>query len=237
MKTSGRLVLFDIDATLITTAGAGVAAMADAGRELYGPGFAHEHVAFAGRLDPRIVADLLAANHVPWSPAEEARFRGAYRRHLARRLNGVGHRALPGVLDLLARLRTGTQTLCGLLTGNYPETGVMKLRACGIEPEWFAVRVWGTDAPRHPPAREHLVPVAMDRWRTLGAHPVHPRRVVIVGDTPHDMHCAQVHGCGAIGVATGAYDAEALRRAGAHCVFPDLSNVTAVIRTLEALTA
>src|SRR5262249_29406852 len=116
------LILFDIDATLITTARTGMLAIGDAGRELFGPDFSEEGVEFAGRLDPLILADLLRKHgHAPTQEAI-ARFREAYRRWLTPRVQRPGvAKTLPGVIDLIDALRRQEGVTIGLLTGNYPE--------------------------------------------------------------------------------------------------------------------
>jgi phosphoglycolate phosphatase len=227
------LVFFDIDATLITTSLSGIAAMGDAGRELFGAGFGVEGVEFAGRLDPLIVADLLRRNGVEVSAATVAAFRDGYRRHLGPRLTDRSKcRALPGVMDLLEALRGRDDVALGLLTGNYPETGSMKLRACGIDPEWFPVRVWGDDSPHEPPSRDHLPGVGLERYREARGYELDGSRAVVIGDTPHDVACAKAHGCRSLGVATGSFGVEALREAGANLALRDLSDTQRTVRWL-----
>src|SRR5262245_27525801 len=101
------LIFFDIDATLITTGGAGIRAMVDAGRELFGPRFTAEGIRFAGRLDPLILDDMLALSGVEVSRANLDALRAAYPRHLERELAKGSGRALPGVLPLLDALERG----------------------------------------------------------------------------------------------------------------------------------
>jgi len=224
------LVLFDVDATLITTSRAGIWAMGAAGRELYGEAFTTDRTEFSGRLDPLILRDLLEANGVEPTAAALAAMRATYRVHLERRLReGPPPRALPGVMDLLTVLSEQASVVMGLLTGNFPETGAMKLRACGIEPERFPIRVWGDESPFEPPCREHLPPVAIGRYRERQGREVAPDAVTVVGDTPHDVACAKANGCRVIGVATGAYSTGALRDAGADLVLVDLSDTERVV--------
>ena len=229
------LLFFDIDATLITTNRAGVAAMTDAGRDLHGTAFSSDGLEFAGRLDPLIVRDMLNRNGVaPTAPAVAA-FRDAYRRRLELRLQDRSRcRALPGVLDLLGALRRRRAITLGLLTGNYADTGSMKLRACGIEPEWFAVRVWGDDSPHEPPSRDHLPGIGLSRYADLRGARLDPGRATVIGDTPHDVACARAHGCRSLGVATGSFLADALRDAGADHVVRDLSDTESMLRWLLA---
>lgn len=218
------LILFDVDATLISTSRTGIHAMAEAGRSLFGDSFSADGVEYAGRLDPLIIADLLMMHGRDADERAMEAFRGAYRAALERNLLRPGiARALPGVLALLDRLADAPGVTLGLLTGNYPETGAMKLRASGVDPDRFAVRVWGCDSAHTPPSREHLPPVGFARYRELRGVEIDPRLVTIVGDTPHDVRCARVNGCRSLGVATGQFSAGALRDAGADHAVEDLS--------------
>ena len=236
------LLLFDIDATLITTQRAGVLAMRDAGRELIGDHFSEEGHSFAGSLDPVIITDMLRAHGAGTDAASIRRFREVYAGHLARRLSANNTaRALPGVLDVLAAVRTAaerrtasdTGPVLGLLTGNFPETGALKLRHAGIDPEQFEVAVWGDDSPLHPPRREHLPPVAVRRWRERFSPDADASiEVTIIGDTPHDVCCGLAHGCRVLGVGTGQFSARELLDAGAHHALDSLADTHAVIRWL-----
>ena len=224
------LILFDIDATLITTGGVGVRAMGDAGRELFGAGFVETRIQYAGRLDPLILEDLLRDNQLEATEANMLAMRDGYRRHLERRLTTARALSLPGVtaiLDALARLDSVT---LGLLTGNFAETGSMKLRACGIDPDRFEVSVWGDQSPHRPARRDHLPPVGIQRFKEKKGRV--PRRTVIVGDTPHDVRCALENGCDCLAVATGGFPIEALRAAGARWAVPDLSSTHEILAIL-----
>jgi len=228
------LILFDIDATLITTGGIGIAAMIDAGRSIHGPAFHAERVEFAGRLDPLILADMLVANGIEPTTEAMLSMRRVYREALVRRLSPGGvARALPGVPELLRALGLcGDRLTLGLLTGNFAETGSLKLQAAGIDPEGFSVRVWGDESPHTPPAREHLPGVALERVRERWGRPARGEEVVVIGDTPHDIACARAHGCRVLAVATGKFSAADLVHADR--VVPDLSDVEGVLRWLTA---
>ena len=196
MNTHTMLILFDVDATLITTSRAGVAAMGLAGRALFDATFDESRVEYAGRLDPLIIQDLLRTHGHPDTSAGVAVFRGEYARQLDRLLSAT-HQALacPGVLELLKMVEASPDLMMGLLTGNFPETGAIKLRAAGIDPDRFPIQVWGCDSPHDPPARDHLTPVALGRYAKHTGQEIEPHRVVVVGDTPHDVACAHAIGC------------------------------------------
>lgn len=132
--------------------------------------------------------------------------------------------ALPGVMGLLERLESAQpRPVLGLLTGNFEETGRIKLAAAGINADRFAVRVWGDDSPHETPARDHLPPVGMSRASELMGREVAASEVTIVGDTVHDVACARAHGCRVLAVATGWTSADELHRAGADRVVEDLT--------------
>ncbi len=229
------LVLFDIDATLISTSGVGMQCMIRAGQDLFGPGFHADGVEFAGRLDPLIIHDLLIANGLPSGPGERAGIRSGYARHLRLALAtpGVG-KALPGVPALLDAVERVEGATMGLLTGNFEDTGRFKLGACGIDHGRFRLCVWGDESPHDPPAREHLPGVALERFAGTHGRRLSPDRAVIIGDTPHDVSCAKAHGLRVIGVATGSYTVPQLAAAGADWAVPDLADTASVIRWLSS---
>ena len=221
------LVLFDIDGTLLLTQRAGTRSMHDAARELFGEQFTFDGVEVAGRTDPVIWADVARANGIDDPDAHHDRFRETYARHLARRLEAEPTvRALPGVVALLEALRAVADVTLGLLTGNYPETGLLKIRAAGLDPAWFPVAAWGSDGA----GRRDLPPRAMARYEALRGRALEPGQVVVVGDTPHDVDCARASGCRSLAVATGFCDADALVASGADLVVSDLSSTDSMVK-------
>ena len=125
--------------------------------------------------------------------------------------------------------------MLGLLTGNYADTGSMKLRACGIEPEWFRVKVWGDDSPHSPPCRDHLPGVGLERYAMLTGRKLEGRHAVVIGDTPHDVSCARAHGCRSLGVATGRFSVEQLEKAGADWAVTDLRETQRILGWLAGV--
>jgi phosphoglycolate phosphatase-like HAD superfamily hydrolase len=227
---SSPLLLFDVDGTLISTSGVGIRAMELAGRQMFGGHFSVARTEFAGRLDPLIIADLLDAHSVEVSAPTIARFREGYREHLVALLAQPGiAMALPGVLDLLASLRPREDVCVGLLTGNYEQTGCIKLAACGIDVECFSLRVWGDECTRRPHSRDELPEIAMRKFSLARGLSIRPEGVWIIGDTPHDVRCARANGCRSLAVATGRFDAGALAAAGADAVAADLSDLAGTL--------
>ena len=214
------LILFDIDMTLLKTNGAGRVAMAAAGESLFGHGFSFDAVDFAGRLDPLILRDLLTVNGVDATAENMEKMKRAYIEAFSAHSLGKIE-PLVGAVDLVRTIADHADATAGVLTGNFAETGTHKLRAIGIDPAAFEIAAWGDDSPHDPPAREHLPPVAMGRYRERFTG--EPRETVILGDTVHDVACGLANGCRVLAVATGRTDAETLAAAGAHRVVDDLS--------------
>ncbi len=229
------LILFDIDGTLLRSEGAGMAAMVDAGRAIFGADVSIEGIPVAGRLDPLIMADMLARIGVEPGAGVMAAFRARYAQELCERLvhPTTTVRAMPGVHELVAALaELPALATLGLLTGNFAETGRAKIRSCGFDPAWFPIGVWGDDSPSTPPTRNDLPGVAMARYRQLAGRAIEPRRVVVIGDTPHDVACARTHGCRCLAVATGRSSVEELQLAGADLAVEDLADTKAVLEWL-----
>jgi len=228
--TAASLALFDIDATLVTTAGLGIRIMREAAIDAFGQDLTAHEAPTAGRLDPLIMADLLRAAGLEASADSIGAWRAAYAgrlRQVAGEAAARGDiRPLPGALELVERLdREADQGLTlGLLTGNFEETGTIKLESAGFRMDAFRVRVWGDESPHHPPARDHLPGVGIDRHAELHGERIEGARVTIIGDTIHDIACAKAHGCRSLAVATGWHDAGRLSEAGADLVVESLAD-------------
>lgn len=230
------LVLFDIDATLLLTGGLGVRCMQEAGRICFGPSFSVEGTDFAGRLDPLLLDELMTRNGVTPSPAHRAKFREVYGACMRERcVPGGTTRALPGTRQLVDTLTTpehADAVAIGVLTGNFEETGRLKLAAAGFDTERFHVRVWGDDSPHDPPDRTHLGPVALERHRTRFGREPASGGLIVIGDTPHDVRCAKAAGGRCLGVGTGKFTRTQLLEAGADHAVDDLSDTPHVLSWL-----
>ncbi len=220
------LVLFDIDGTLLLSQHAGVHGMHDAAHALYGEKFTFDGVEVAGRIDPQIWHDVARANGIDDPDVHHDRFRACYAEHLARRLETNNTVVLlPGVAPLLEALGTVDGLTLGLLTGNYPETGRLKIEAAGLDPEVFVVAAWGCDGR----TRHDLPGVAIDRHATITGIRLTPDQVVIIGDTPHDVACARTNGCWALAVATGPTPRENLVASEPDLMVEDLSTTPEIV--------
>ncbi|MHC5023095.1 MAG: HAD family hydrolase [Planctomycetota bacterium] len=223
------LVLFDIDMTLLRSHGVGVRSMQAACRELFDREVTFDGVEIAGRLDSLIWQDVARLNGIDDTEATRERFRSAYGRILAESLEADGAVDLmPGVMALIRDLQTRDALTLGLLTGNFPETGGLKLRAAGLDPAWFPVAAWGSDGS----ARRDLPAVAMRRFAESTGRAIRPDAVTVIGDTRHDIDCARASGCRSLGVATGYTSLADLDAAGADWAVSDLADTDAIVSWL-----
>lgn len=228
------LILFDIDMTLVKTHGSGIRCLTDAGRSLFGDHFTAEGIEYGGRLDPLIMHDLLVNSEVDPSPENARSLRDGYaeRMETMYRSGDGKSEALPGTHDLVASLAGLDAVTLGLLTGNFEETGTLKVRHAGFDLEAFPIRVWGDCSPHDPPHRSHLPPVGMERFGSMQGRSTDPENVVIIGDTVHDVSCALDNACRVLAVATGHHDADRLTQAGAHRVVGDLTRTEDIVAWL-----
>ncbi len=226
-----KLVLFDIDGTLVLTGGAGLRAMNRACEELVGHRDALAGIPVSGRTDWIILHDTLArVGHELDQPLFD-RLRDRYVELLREEIQHPGkgfNGALPGVPDLLEALQPREDVYLGLLTGNFQEGARIKLQRYDLW-RYFRCGAFGDDAAD----RNLLVPVAVDRALACGVPNLPPSDVIVVGDTPHDVACAHAAGATAVGVATGGFTADELRACGAPIVFETLRETEEVLRLME----
>lgn len=226
-----RLVLFDIDGTLIASAGAGRRALVSAMSHLLSPE-AFEQVRFDGKTDPQIVAELLAVSgdSDPHDAERINRVLENYLTHLDRELAEpvVPPRMMPGIPELLDALEAEPGVILGLLTGNVSGGASLKLLAAGIDPRRFKVGAFGSDSA----SRSELPPIAAGRAAGIMGRRPSGGEVLIIGDTPADLTCGSGIGALAIGVATGSYSYEELAGYNPWRLYSDLSETS---RVMEAI--
>jgi phosphoglycolate phosphatase-like HAD superfamily hydrolase len=231
VQRPSRLVLFDIDGTLLWSDGAGRRAIHRALIEIFGETGPSDH-RFDGKTDPQIVRELMRSVGHEDSLIDD-RMNDLFARYvvcLREELQDPGHQAkpLPGVLRLLDTLERRDDIAIGLLTGNLVEGAQAKLEAVGIDPRMFVVGAYGTDHELRP----QLPAIAQQRARNVLGTDIPGADIVIIGDTHADMECGRDVGARAIGVTTGRYSKEELKACGAAAVFDDLSDTDAVVRAI-----
>ena len=222
-----KIVLFDVDGTLLWTDGAGRRAIHRALRDVLGIEHPAASFRFDGRTDPEIVRLLAAAAGREHGPGVVGDVLARYVTLLDDELSRPGHKTTvyPGIFELVAALERRPDCVVGLLTGNVAEGARLKLRSGGLDIARFRVGAFGSDHEE----RSELPPIAQRRAReTLGVD-VEGKDVVIIGDTPADVTCGRAIGARSIGVATGSYAVDDLLAAGADAAFADLSDTPAVL--------
>lgn len=226
-----RIVLFDIDGTLLRSGGVGRIAMERALIRVFGsPGSNEYH--YDGKTDRQIVRDLMRLDGLTDEQID------AQMDELLREYVGGLHEELAsgerdvhvfvGVRELLDELDKRGDITLGLLTGNVEQGARAKLGAAGMDIDRFKVNAFGSDNELRP----ELPAVAQQRAREVLGKEIAGDRVVVIGDTPADIRCGEGIGARAIGVATGRYSKEELLSHGAYAVFENLADTEAVMQRI-----
>jgi len=226
-----KLVLFDIDGTILLTDGAGKRAIHRALIDVFG-GTGPEDHRFDGKTDPQIVRELMRIEghgdeHID---AHMSPLLDRYVAYLDEelRVGSSGVRVMPGVCELLDVLDARDDVVMGLLTGNLEAGARAKLSSAGIDHTRFRVGAYGSDHE----TRAELPAVAQRRAREELGLDVRGSDVIVIGDTPADIQCGRGIGARAIGVATGHYSTEELWEHAPVAVFEDLSPTHEVVRVI-----
>jgi phosphoglycolate phosphatase-like HAD superfamily hydrolase len=218
MPETPRILLFDIDGTLVSTGGAGAVAWKQAFDELHGIPADIGEFTDAGMTDPDVGAQTFEAvmQREP-TPRELAQLIQRRLEHLPEAIAASeGYRVLPGVSERLRQLSRDGHLL-GLITGNGDGAAFVKLSR-GDLVRWFTFGAYATAGVE----RAGIVRRAVERGEAMLGCDVPNSDILVVGDTPLDIEAAHAADCTAVGVATGHYDAAVLREAGADHVLETL---------------
>jgi phosphoglycolate phosphatase len=230
------LVLFDIDGTLLLANGAGRRSVHRAMLDVFGVTITGHHP-FDGKTDPQIMRELgtIAGVAPERIEAQMSVALDTYFQHLESDITEAPETVelLPGVHALLDALESRDDVLLGLLTGNIEPGAALKLRTVDIAPTRFVVGAYGSDHAHRP----ELPAIAQARAAAHLGAPVPGSRVVIIGDTPHDLTCGNGIGARAIGVETGRYREAELRPFNPMAVFADLTDTNAVVSAITSVAS
>ena len=230
-----RLVLFDVDGTLIHTHGAGSRSVREALLEVYGRTGPIDDYDFHGRTDPQIVRELMRMAGLGDEEIDAGmdRLWALYLERLEAELEEPGTPAevLPGVTELLDALHETRNDLAALLTGNIEPGARLKLSAVDL---WgrFDFGAYGSDHER----RDRLPGIAVARAKEATGTEFTGRSVVIIGDTPFDVRCGRELGVWAVAVATGKHSVPELEAAGADVVLESLVDTPRALAAIAAGT-
>ncbi len=224
-----KLILWDIDGTLIVSHGAGMRAMEKALTKRFSVSVSLDTIDWAGRTDTWLTGEIFRHVGLPDTPQNAHDYLEAYLALLPQELAAgpQGH-VLPGVFELLEQLHRRPDVAQGLLTGNLKRGAEFKLTHYKVW-HYFEFGAFADDSPR----RNDLGPHALRRAKERHAVEFKPANTFILGDTPHDIECGKVIGAKTIGVATGRYSVEELAAHQPTAVFKDFSDTTAFLRVIE----
>lgn len=223
-----KLILWDIDGTILRTGRAGIIALTRAFAQLHGREPDMSKVEVAGRTDKWITARMLEHNGLPVSSQHIHDLIDAYLSLLPEELSTRPGLVLPGVQTLLDTLRARADVAQGLLTGNVQRGARIKLEHYRVW-HYFEFGAFGDDSA----LRNELGPHAVRRAQERHAAEFPAERTFIIGDTPHDIECGKVIGARTIGVATGAYTVEQLQEHTPTAVFKDFSDTAGFLRVID----
>ena len=221
-----RLLLFDIDGTLVDCGGQPIAPFTAALIEVFGTAGDVERYDFAGCTDSQAVIELMTGAGFGAAEVRERlpAMRELYLAGLERTLERNRMRLLPGVEELLLRLDAHADVELALLTGNWEVGARTKLSRFDLN-RFFPFGAFGCDGVE----RRELPPVALARAASRRGRPVAAHETLIIGDSPRDVACGRANGIRVLAVATGRTPAAALAAAGADWVVPELAAAEEVL--------
>jgi len=222
-----KLLLFDIDGTLLLTGRAGEHALRVAFKERFGVDDDLSSISFAGSTDGAIARQMFAPYDIPPTPENIADLFDGYVHHLALELPRREGTVLPGIVALLEALHGREDCVLGLLTGNIAKGAELKLSHYGV---WDFFE-FGAFADDHVD-RNKLGPVAHSRAVEKHGSSFEAEDVFVLGDTPRDIDCARAAGFVAVAIATGSYGKDELAAHRPDFLFEDLSDTQGVLKAL-----
>lgn len=213
-----KLVLFDIDGTLIDSGEAGSRSLNLAFEERFSVRNVFEGILMAGKTDVQIMKEGLRKHGLNSEDGNIGLLCESYIRHLQREIENPERRLKPGIKEMLSLLSGEDNVSLGLLTGNLEAGARIKLNPFGLN-SYFPSGAFGNDDED----RNKLLPIAVERFSSLQNREISYGDCIVIGDTPRDVECARIYGAYAVAVATGPYPYELLLTSGADMVLRDMS--------------
>ncbi len=218
-----RLVLFDVDGTLVHTGGAGKDAFARTFAAVFDARDGVRKINFGGRTDVSLARELFSIHGIAATPENFQRFFGSYAFWLDHLMSQSNGSACKGVLEFISELRALPRPpVLGLLTGNIRLGAEIKLRRYGLW-EIFETGAFADDSED----RNHIAAAALERGRRKLGKDLHPREIVVIGDTKYDVLCGQFIGAKTLAVATGGAKLEELKTHTPDWAVSDLTQIRA----------
>ncbi|MBN2654853.1 MAG: HAD hydrolase-like protein [Nitrospirae bacterium] len=225
-----KLLLFDIDGTLLDCGGAGSRSLQTSFAEMFGVHNAFEGISMSGKTDPQIIRESLTKHGIPHDGLIPKLLQ-IYITNLKSEITKSDKKLMPGVAEALDAVTSRPDNfLSGILTGNIEAGAHIKLGAFGLN-RYFAAGAYGSDHEE----RNNLLPFAVERFKKTIGIKIEYKDCIIIGDTPRDVECAKLHGAKCIGVATGPYEYSELANAGADSVFKTLEDTESLLIAINNL--
>ena len=223
-----RLILFDVDQTLISTRGGDRKALNTTFQELHGIDDGFEGMNFGGRMDLSIMDQVYSH----WGVAEVDRYLGDFKARYFELLEQILKDwemgiVYPGIPELLRTLGSRAGVQLGLATGNFRESAFIKLRKYGLD-TFFEEGGFGGDHPERP----QVVADAIVKCQALSGMVYEREDIFVIGDSISDVEAGRANGINSVAVATGHYDTAKLKALGPTFVFEDLSDTKKVLDAL-----
>ena len=226
-----KLLLFDIDGTLLRVTGGVNSAVSHAINTVTGHTVSTDGVTFAGRTDPAIFSDVLRVSGVADPDAVLDDVIQTYAERARQTIAPSDVELLPGVPALLAALARRDDVCLGLVTGNVESIAYHKLQSGGLADHFGAGGAFGSDHED----RNELPPMAVRRASAHAGHSFSANQTVVIGDTEHDIHCARAAGTRVAAVCTGGHPRDSLQAHTPDLLFDTLQHTDAIVDQLLAV--
>ncbi len=226
-----KILLFDIDGTLISTGGAGYRAMTRAFESVFNIPDGLQGISLSGMTDRIIFKNACTARQIEWQKEQEDQFKSLYLKFLSEEIKKPNPKKYicPGIGELLPRLQEIPEVHLGLLTGNFARGAEIKLEAFDLY-KFFDFGAYGDDNGD----RNLLFNYAVERLQQKTGIVPRGDQVWIIGDTPRDIACARPHQAWSVAVATGVFSAAQLEAENPHFLFNDLSDSNAFLQIFNS---
>ncbi len=215
------ILLFDIDGTLLHTGGIGQKSIEESFEELYGVKINIKRGTFAGKTDHIIYTELTKKYGLK---PELGKFKKIYFKRLEKKLAEKKNlKPLPGIHEFCSTLVENEKFFLSLLTGNWRRGALLKIKYFGLK-KFFNTGIFGDGISD----RNILGKIAKDTFKNS-------KKIVIIGDTPSDIMCANSNGLISIAVATGPFDIEELRKYNPHLLLENFKNQEKILKFLREM--
>ncbi|MFC1820889.1 HAD family hydrolase [Thermodesulfobacteriota bacterium] len=223
-----KLVLFDIDGTLIDSGEAGTRALTNSFRQIFSIKDAFAGIRMAGKTDIQIIKECMAVHGLQSGDNILSSVLSEYLNNLRIEVNNNRKRLHPGVIELLNSLKTMEGYWLGLLTGNIEKGARIKLEVFDLN-DYFPIGAFGSDDED----RNRLLPIVVKKFREMMNPDFNYKDCIVIGDTPLDVQCAKPHGATTIVVSTGPYSYESLLETKADYVLRGMSYALDLVDELK----